>query len=178
MTILESPRLLFREHEPRDLEPYCAMEMDPEVRRYVGGYPRAREDAERKFRDGPLQPVDNRLAMWATVLKPENRYIGRCGLYPHFGTNGIAPGEATLAFYIARDYWGRGLATEAGRAFVRFGFEELHLTRIVTTVQLGNDASVRVLEKLGFGLTATEVGPRSFLKFELVSPWPHMADQP
>jgi RimJ/RimL family protein N-acetyltransferase len=37
--ILETERLFFRDHEPRDLEPFCAMEADPEVRRYVGGPP-------------------------------------------------------------------------------------------------------------------------------------------
>ena len=41
------------------------------------------------------------------------------------------PGEGTLAFYLARAYWGRGLATEAGRAFVRHGFDGLRLGRIV-----------------------------------------------
>jgi len=53
-----------------------------------------------------------------------------------------------LAFYLARPYWGRGLAAEAGQAFLRFGFEQLGLSRIIATVQIGHDASVRVLEKL------------------------------
>jgi RimJ/RimL family protein N-acetyltransferase len=55
MIILESERLLFREQERGDLEAYCAMEADPEVRRYVGGTPRTRKDAERKFRDAHLK---------------------------------------------------------------------------------------------------------------------------
>jgi ribosomal-protein-alanine N-acetyltransferase len=60
------------------------------------------------------------------------------------------------------------LATEAGRAFVDFGFDELGLSRIVTAVEFGNDASVRVLEKLGFTLVRTETGElRSFHHFEL-----------
>jgi RimJ/RimL family protein N-acetyltransferase len=78
-------------------------------------------------------------------------------------------GEAALAFYLAREYWGRGLATEAGRAFIQFGFDRLRLNRIVATVQVGNAASLRVLEKLGFTLIGTERGPRSFHKFELVN---------
>lgn len=171
MVILESERLLFRAHEPNDLEAFCAMESDPEVRRYVGGRPRPREEAEQRFRNGLLHPVADRLAVWATLLKPELVYIGRCGLYPHFQPDGAAiAGEATLAFYIAHEYWGRGLATEAGRAFVRFGFGDLGLTRIVATVQVENDASVRVLSKLGFQLIATETGVRSFLKFSLINP--------
>jgi ribosomal-protein-alanine N-acetyltransferase len=165
--ILESERLLFRQHVSGDLEAYCAMEQDPDVRRYIGGRPRTREEAEHRFK-GSLKPVTNRLAMWATVFKPEGVYIGRCGIYPHFNhDDAIIDGEASLGLYIATEYWGRGFATEAGQAFIKFGFDELKLNRIVTMVQVGNDASVRVLEKLGFILTETEIGLRSFYHFEL-----------
>jgi RimJ/RimL family protein N-acetyltransferase len=47
--VLESERLLFRPHLITDLDDYCAMEMDSNVRRYVGAYPRSREDAEWRF---------------------------------------------------------------------------------------------------------------------------------
>ena len=168
MIVLESERLLFRPHEAADLEPFCAMEADAEVRRYVGGAPRTREVAEQRFWSRAMQPVDDRLAMWATVLKSENCYIGRCGLYPNYNGERKVPDEAVLGFYLAREFWGRGLASEAGRAFVAFGFEELRLARIVTAVQVGNAASVRVLEKLGFALERYEAGPRSFYHFELI----------
>ena len=169
MIILESERLLFRDHEAADLDAYCAMEADPEVRRYVGVAPRTREAAERKFRNGLDRPESNRLWMWGTVYKPDGCYIGRCGVYPHFTLSGPVPGEGALGFYLARAYWGRGLATEAGRALVNFGFTELGLKRIVTAVQVGNDASVRVLEKLGFRVERTEIGEaRSFYHFELL----------
>jgi ribosomal-protein-alanine N-acetyltransferase len=169
MIVLESERLLFRDHEPADLDAYCAMDADPEVRRYVGGTPRPRDVAERKFRKGLDRPESNRLWMWATVYKPDACYIGRCGVFPHFTPSGPVPGEGALAFYLARAYWGRGLATEAGRAFVNFGFNELGLSRIVTAVEVGNVASVRVLEKLGFVLVRTESGEsRSFYHFELL----------
>jgi RimJ/RimL family protein N-acetyltransferase len=169
--ILESERLIFRQHQADDLDAFCAMEMDPEVRRYVGGYPRSREDAERKFPYGQLQEVSGRLGVWATVLKSNGQYIGRCGLYPHINSPGeVVAGEASLSFYIARAYWGQGLASEAALAFVEFGWKQLRLSRIVTTVQVGNGASVRILEKLGFALISTDVGQRSFFHFALAAP--------
>ena len=170
MIVLESERLVFRSHEARDLEAFCAMEGDAEVRRYVGGAPRTREAAEQRFWSGPMRPVTDRLAMWATVLKPEDCYVGRCGLYPHLKSEDRVPDEAVLGLYLARPFWGRGLATEAGRAFVDFGFGELGLKRIVTAVEVGNAASVRVLEKLGFGVKEIERGTRSFYHFELLRP--------
>jgi ribosomal-protein-alanine N-acetyltransferase len=168
--VLESERLVFRSHEAGDLEAFCAMEGDAEVRRYVGGAPRTREAAEQRFWSGPMRPGTDRLGMWATVLKAEGGYVGRCGLYPHWKGEERVPDEGVLGFYLARAFWGRGLATEAGRAFVDFGFGELGLRRIVTAVEVGNAASVRVLEKLGFVVERFEEGPRSFDHFELLRP--------
>jgi RimJ/RimL family protein N-acetyltransferase len=170
--ILKSERLLFRPHELADLDSFCAMEMDPAFRRYVGGQARSREDAERKFPKGQLGKVTDRLAVWAAVLKSNGQYVGRCGLYPHLKRGiGIVAGEATLSFYFGREHWGMGLATEAGAAFAKFGWDELQLSRIVATVQVENGASVHILEKLGFELTATERGShRSFFKFVLANP--------
>jgi RimJ/RimL family protein N-acetyltransferase len=146
------------------------MEADAEVRRYVGGAPRTREAAEERFWGRAMHPPDDRLAMWATALKEDGRYIGRCGLYPHLVDGGRVSDEAVLGLYLAREFWGRGLASEAGRAFIAFGFDELKLTRIVTAVQIENAASVRVLEKLGFVVERHEKGPRSFDHFELARP--------
>jgi ribosomal-protein-alanine N-acetyltransferase len=167
MIVLETERLLFRDHLAEDLEPFCELEADPEVRRFVGGSPRTRERAEEKFRDF-LLPVQDRLGLWATHYKPDDRYIGYCGVYPHFGVKGPIPFEGALGYTLARSHWGRGLASEAARAFVDFGFDELHLRRIVAMVEVGNGASVRVLEKLGFRLWHLEtIHRRSFYHFEL-----------
>jgi ribosomal-protein-alanine N-acetyltransferase len=168
--VLESKRLVFRSHEAADLDAFCAMEADAEVRRYVGGAPRTRGAAEQRFWERAMQPPEGRLAMWATVLKADGSYIGRCGLYPNMREEQKVAGEAVLGFYLAHEFWGQGFASEAGRAFVEFGFDELKLERIVTAVQVGNAASVRVLEKLGFLITSHEVGPRSFYHFELSRP--------
>jgi [ribosomal protein S5]-alanine N-acetyltransferase len=170
MVVLESEGLLFRPHEAGDLEAFCAMEIDAEVRRFVGGAPRTREEAEERFWGRAMHPPEGGLAMWATVLKADGRYVGRCGLYPHVVGGACVVDEAVLAFYLAREFWGLGLASEAGRAFVDFGFDELKLTRIVAAVEVGNAASVRVLEKLGFVLVRREIGLRSFDHFELVRP--------
>jgi [ribosomal protein S5]-alanine N-acetyltransferase len=172
MIILETQRLVFRPHEPRDLDAYCAMEQDPEVRRYVGGSPRAREAAESRFQ-GALEPQSDRLRLWATILRATGDYIGRCGVYPHMEAGLTIPGEGVLAFYLAQPWWRQGFATEAGAAFVRFGFYELGLRKIVSTVDARNGASLRVLEKLGFTLDRVEPGPRTFHHFVLLRPEDH-----
>jgi [ribosomal protein S5]-alanine N-acetyltransferase len=147
MIRLETERLLFRDHEPADLEPFCEMESDAAYRRPQKVHPRA--ELERSFREAWLPPKP--MGLLATVYKPDGLYIGRCGLYPLRTEEGeVVPGEAQLAFYLARPYWGRGLATEAGRAFVRYGFAELGLSRIEAGANAANAASNRVIQKLGF----------------------------
>ena len=144
---LETERLILRDHELADLEPFCAMESDPLYRGHQPVHPR--EELERRFRNTWLPRKE--MGMLATVLKEDGRYIGRTGLYPFRTDAGvIVPGEATLAFYLARPHWGRGLATEAGRAYVEHGFRDLGLTKIHAGMNAANLASVRVIEKLGF----------------------------
>ena len=167
--ILESERLLFRPHLITDLDDFCAMEMDASVRRYVGGYPRTREEAEKRFPKNQAGKVGkDRLAFWATIFKAENRYIGRCGLVQQFDAAGKqVPGNAALGFYIMPKYWGQGFASEAGRAFIDFGFNELGITCIVAAVQQGNEASLHVLQKLGLSIVNIEKGPRTFYHLAL-----------
>jgi RimJ/RimL family protein N-acetyltransferase len=82
-------------------------------------------------------------------------------LFPNEGRDGAASSNAydpelersfleTCGFYLAREYWGRGLATEAGRAFVDHGFATLGLRKIHAGMNAKNAASIRVIEKLGF----------------------------
>jgi ribosomal-protein-alanine N-acetyltransferase len=82
----------------------------------------------------------------------------------------MVTGEAMLSFYIARAFWRRGFASEAAAAFIPFGWNELKLSRIAATVQEGNDASVHILQKLGFALTNVDRGARTFLTFALTNP--------
>ena len=147
MIRLETERLLFRDHEPADLEPYVEMESDAIYRAPQSVHPR--EEIVRRFEEGPLRPRD--MGLFATVFKPDGRYVGRCGLYPFRSPDGvIVPGEAFLAYYIARPYWNRGIATEASRAWIAYGFETLGLRRIEAGINAANGASQRVVEKLGF----------------------------
>lgn len=59
-------------------------------------------------------------------------------------------GQAELGYWVRTDRWGRGYAAEAGRAILTYGFETLALHKVRADVAVGNMASARVLEKLGF----------------------------
>lgn len=168
MIKLETERLLFRDHEASDLEEYCAMESDPQYRWPQVVHPRA--ELERSFNTAWMVPKS--MGLLATVFKANGRYIGRCGLYPLRDESGsIIKDEASIGFYLAREYWGRGLAAEAGRAFITHGFDDLGLRRIVAGINAENKASIRVIEKLGFDwLRSGEGGGSRWHEFELRNP--------
>ena len=112
------------------------------------------------------------MGLRATILKSTSMYIGRCGLYPlRDDDNTVVEGEAQIAFYIGREYWGHGFATEAARAFVQHGFEQLNLRRIQAGINTNNAASLRVVEKLGFRWTRSGEGSGNrWHEFELLNP--------
>ena len=88
--------------------------------------------------------ADNDCGLWALERRTDGALLGRSGLQ-HFDDSG----EIEVDFILGRPYWNRGYASEAGRAALRFGFEELGCAYIVGIVHVDNIASQRVLEKIG-----------------------------
>jgi RimJ/RimL family protein N-acetyltransferase len=82
---------------------------------------------------------------WGVWERESGELVGDCSL--HFDTGFT---EWELSYGFRRDRWGRGYATEAARACVRHGFDELGLEKIVADLDRENLRSVRVLEKCGF----------------------------
>ena len=83
--------------------------------------------------------------MWIVEVTATGEVIGHAGLQHLHGTD-----DVELGYYLGRSAWGQGYATEAAEACLAYGFETAKLARIVATVRLENDASRRVLGKLGF----------------------------
>ena len=83
--------------------------------------------------------------MAITLPAEGSRLIGSCGVR----VNDFARQEGNIGYELNPEYWRRGYATEAARAVMRFGFEQLGLHRIWAQCNADNRASVRVLEKLG-----------------------------
>ena len=89
-----------------------------------------------KYRDGEFYD-------WAVVLKAENKMIGTCG-FTSFDTDN---NSAEVGYVINPKYRGHEYAVEALTKVIRFGFDELELNRIEAKYIVGNDASLRVMEK-------------------------------
>lgn len=147
MKILETQRLILRHLEPRDLDNLFALYSDAEVRRYypegVLTYEETKEELEWFLNGHPRYPE---LGLWATIHKETGQFIGRCGLLPWTIDERA---EVEVAYMLAREYWGRGLGTEAAQGVLDYGFEKLHLSRLICLIDRDNQASIKVATNIG-----------------------------
>jgi RimJ/RimL family protein N-acetyltransferase len=158
--ILETKRLVLRHQIIRDLDALWQLYCDPEIIRYIPDAPRSREEAKEELEwhmNG--HPRFPELGLWATIHKETGKFIGRCGLLPWTIDERQ---EVEVAYTIARNYWGQGLATEAAQAILNYGFEQLNLSRLVSLIDSENIASQKVAEKIGMTFekeARDELGP-------------------
>ena len=158
--ILETERLILRRQVIEDLDDLWTLYCNPEITKYIPDAPRSREEAKEELEwhmNG--HPRNPELGLWATIHKETGQLIGRCGLLP-WTIDG--QDEVEVAYMIAQDYWGQGLATEAARAILNYGFEHLNLPRLISRIDSENIASQKVAEKIGMTFereARDEIGP-------------------
>lgn len=172
MVRLETPRLILRRWREEDVAPMAAVNSDPEVMRWI------RDGSvldEQKTR-GRVQAWESEwesqgFGLFAVEIWSTGELAGFTGLsVPNYLPEVLPAVE--VGWRLGRSHWGQGLATEAAAAAVRFGFDERELKRIVSITQVGNDASERIMTKLGMNLFRETVNPsggRRVRVFELSS---------
>ena len=156
---IETARLLMRRFRDDDLDDLFGLFADPEVTRFL-------QDGPTPTREECLQHLANfrnrywdehDFGRWALIDKSDGALVGHCGLR-------LLKGQPELVYVLARSRWGRGLATEAARACLRYAFEHLKLERVVAVTRPPNAASRRVMARLGM----TFEGERDFYGYDCV----------
>ncbi len=109
-------------------------------------YPYKRIDALKFINESKYNLKKKTAYVFGIVLQKTNTIIGIIDLHTICWENK----NAEIGYWIARQFWGKGLSTEAVKLISKFGFEKLKLKRIYAKVFNGNKASVRVLQKNGF----------------------------
>jgi RimJ/RimL family protein N-acetyltransferase len=138
-------RLTLRPLTADDLEWISTFRGDADVMRYIGSAgPMSLEQSRERLDRYVACWAARGLGMFGVRELGEKAPIGWAGLQPLDGTEEIEVGYA-----FGKAAWGRGIATEAARAVVRWGFRDLALERIVAVAYPENDASRRVMQKLG-----------------------------
>lgn len=142
---LLTARLRLRLYQIDDASAMFAVFGDPEVMRYSMSGPDPTAEATRA-RVQKLIDHQERFgfSLWVVEDRATGALLGDCGLKQL-----EAGPEIEVGYRFAREHWGKGYASEASAACVRYGFEKLGLARITAVVEPPNVASCRVLEKVG-----------------------------
>ena len=149
--MLETPRLRLVPWHHEDWHELRPIARDPEVMRYISeGQPLPDEQVQEFVSRQVRHFAERNFCMWKLLAKPAWEFIGFCGLQPLDGTP-----EIEIGWWLARAWWGKGLATEAAREALRDGFERAGLARIVAVARAENRASIRIMEKLGMSFERT-----------------------
>jgi [ribosomal protein S5]-alanine N-acetyltransferase len=167
--IIETERLELRPLTMDDIDALALIYRDPEVRKYFPEgtltYEQTREELEWII---DVYYGQYGFGLWATTHKRTNEFIGRCGLLP-WTVDGRS--EVEVAYLLAKAYWGRGLGTEAARAILAYGFEQLHLSRLICLIDPANEASINVAVKIGMHLEReAEIDGEPTLVYSVVQP--------
>ncbi len=143
--VLTTARLVMRGFTGQDVEAMHQIMNGPDVLRYFPDpHPFTQEHVQQMISRRLAEWAERGYGLWAVESRAGGELMGRCGL------SYIAEaGETEIDFILGVPFWGRGYATEAGRAALDYGFRELPLETIVGIVHPDNMASRHVLEKLG-----------------------------
>lgn len=166
MTTVETERLVLRPWTEDDVEPLAAIFAEPAFWHYPFGRGFSREETERFLERQLRDWASNGFGSWAATLKSEERLIGYIGLAVPSWLPQVMP-AVEVGWRLHPDHWGKGLATEGGRASVHHGFRELALDRIIAIVMPENVASRRVIAKLGMVEVATTVDAERDVALEI-----------
>jgi RimJ/RimL family protein N-acetyltransferase len=154
---ISTGRLLLRPFTPDDAADVWAYQRLPEVARFMRWEPRDRrqsqESVEQMANERELVSEGDCLS-FAMVWPESGKVVGQVELVWVSERNRL--GE--IGYVLNPEHQGKGLVSEAARAVLRLGFEELNLHRIIGRCAAANTASARVLERLGMRREAHFVG--------------------
>ncbi len=148
--LLHTPRLLLRDFVPGDWPAVYAYQRDPRYLRLYEWTDRMPDEVQafvQMFVDQQAEQPRTRFQL-AVTLPASGEVIGNCGIR----LTAAGSHEAKIGYELSPNQWGRGYATEAVAAILRFGFTELGVHRVSAWLVADNVASARVLEKNGFQL--------------------------
>ena len=135
-----------------DLPLAVALWDDLEVTRFIGG-PFSRDEIRQRLRREIDWMNTFHVQYWPIFLLAGGELVGCGGLRPYR----IEDQVYEMGFHLRPMYWGQGLAVEAGRAIIAYAFETLGAKALFAGHHPANAASRRVLDKLGFRFTHTEL---------------------
>jgi ribosomal-protein-alanine N-acetyltransferase len=148
---IETERLIIREITPKDIEGMFELESDPEVLKYLGNKPlKTLEEVTARIAFIRQQYIDHGIGRWAMIEKHTGNFVGWTGFKFVTETRNGHTNYHDLGYRMIQRYWGKGYATEAAKACMGYGIDQLKLNPIYASTEFDNKASINVLIKNSF----------------------------
>ena len=148
---LETDRLILRELRETDIDGMFELDSDSEVHKYLGNKPvKTIAESEKIIEDVIKQYKDRGIGRWAAIEKSSGAFIGWSGikLNTEYNMNGYTK-YYDVGYRLIKRFWGKGYATESGKAAIAYAFNTMKLTELYGITEIGNQASHHALLKLG-----------------------------
>lgn len=151
--IFETERLLIRSYKKSDIDDFIDVTSQPEIQPTTYGIPvpYTKKYAKKWFRFIKNNIRTRQAYEFAVFIRNSDTYIGNVGLINVSSLHN----HAEISYYIDKNLWGMGYATEAAAKMLQFGFETLGMFKITGLCMSSNPASRRVMEKLGMRFEGT-----------------------
>ena len=148
VTVIQTDRLTLRPWAPRDIDALAPIFADKAVWCFPFGRGLDREATDQFIARQISHQEAHGFGLWAAELNTDRRLIGFIGLAVPTWLPEVLP-AVEVGWRLHPDHWGQELATEGGRASLKYGFDRIGLDRIISIYDPENVASGRVMEKLG-----------------------------
>ncbi len=147
-----------RSWREEDCEPFAAMNADPQVMRHFSA-PLTRGESDALVERITGQLTCHGFGLWALEVAETGEFIGFTGLAPM--PDGVpGQGGTEIGWRLSRSAWGKGYATEAGRAALSVAFDEVGLDAVWSLTAAVNDRSIAVMVRLGMTHVASADHPQ------------------
>jgi RimJ/RimL family protein N-acetyltransferase len=147
MTRLNTARLLLRQWQDSDRDPWAKMCADPEVMRFLSSS-RDRATSDAAIDRWQARITEQGWSFWAVQLTATGQFLGMTGLQVPAEPHPYLP-CIEVGWRLAREHWGKGYASEAASRALRYAFEELRASEIIATAAKGNWRSRAVMRRIG-----------------------------
>lgn len=141
--LLETQRLGFRLWRPDDLPLALQLWTDPQVMQFCASQIPSSAQVEERLRTEIERAEKYNIQYWPIFNLENGAAVGCCGLHPW-------DDKVELGYYLLPQYWGKGYASEAARAVVRYAFVQLKIEPLYAQPHTDNESSKKLLENLGF----------------------------
>ena len=148
---IETERLRLRELRKSDLEGMFKLDSNPNVHKYLGNKPIKTKPEAQKILNSVLQQYTERgIGRFAVIEKASGDFIGWSGLRlnTEYNMNGFTK-YYDVGYRLIERFWGKGYATESGKASVDYAFNTMKLPELYATTEISNQASHNALLKIG-----------------------------